>query len=175
MYIVLKKEGNKTMKKFAISLLVLALAFGVAANAAIGVRSDLAGNATGVLGLNNIDVLFGYTSLAGSTGNINGGKLVIGATYYFAKLGEVKVGVNGTYGQTTVRSAYPTGSSNTSSTAISLGLDVNAELAKGLSVGVLANVFNSNTPATGTATAGTAATDFGVFLTSAVYVQALAF
>ena len=180
MYIVLKKEGNKTMKKFAISLLVLALAFGVAANAAIGARVAIANtSATGavannflVVGLKNIDILFHYSSqdkdLAGTEGK---SALAIGGTYYFAKLGEVNVGVHGLYSSTT-------GPAKTTVTetanSIRLGLDLNAEVAKGLSLGVTGYVYETNSGKT-VLDADKKGSSMGVWSAYQIYVQALAF
>ena len=171
MYIVLKKEGNKTMKKFAISLLVLALAFGVAANAAVGLRANITGSNVPlfVVGLNNIDILLAYgqntpSAANGSTIN-NGNQFLIGATYFFAKLGDGKVGVNASYSSSTLSSVAPA-AANTAVTMLSLALEGKAEVSKGLYLGISAPLYTTTSAAAGNSSASTL-----LWNTSSVYAQ----
>jgi len=166
------------MKKLGISLLVLALVLSfVSANAAIGVRSSITGAAPTslVIGLNNIDLLVHYKSIGNAAANTQADTdMGVGATFYFAKLGEVKVGGNLSYfnnGNAGVASGTSVGGTAT----LSLGLDVQAPIANGLSVGVLANVFQSNNNTPNGGGTGTSSSDLGVFAAASVYVQATAF
>lgn len=142
------------MKKLGISLLVLALVLSfVSANAAtFGVRSNLTGtiatfgsaanaNTAVVVGLDKIDLLVAYgTSTTGASGANTSTALGLGAIYWFANKGEVKVGVGINYNSTN------TGASGANSTsALQLAIDGQAEIAKGLALGVQLPVYQTYT------------------------------
>ena len=152
------------MKKLGISLLVLALVLSfVSANAAtFGVRTNLnalttvaagtAGNlgTSVVIGLDKIDLLVAYgNSTTGASGANTSTAMGLGAIYWFANKGEVKVGVGIGYNST---NSGASGANSTS--AIQLSIEGQAEVAKGLALGVQLPLYQTYT--TGASGASTA-------------------
>jgi hypothetical protein len=95
--------------------------------------------------------------------------LAIGGTYYFAKLGDVKVGAHGLY----VTKTNVGGTKDVNPSSIKLGLDLNAPIANGLSVGVTGYIYETNGGKN--VAVDNKGSAMGVWSSYAVYAQVTAF